>query len=78
LSEGEYEVWADDSVAPPHLLTVVPDLGGRFFRILDPQKGNEEVFSVDSYLEIVDYLSEEDYVRVKGRMVVERLDDEDP
>ena len=44
------------------------DEGEEPLKIIDPQKNNEEIFSAKNYLEIVDYLFEEGYTRVVGRM----------
>lgn len=76
LGEREYEVWANHEPEFPHLVLVVVAPEGQF-RIIDSRDRENEVFSADNYLEIVDYLSEEDYVRVKGRMKLADLDDDD-
>ena len=68
MGEGEFEVWADDRLAPPYLFLVVWREGADPFKILDPQKNNEEVLIADNYLQILDYLKEEEYFRINGRM----------
>jgi hypothetical protein len=75
--ENEYEVWVNDCIKPPRLLLVVFTDGDRPFKVLDPTQGNADIFSAGDFLEILDYLCEEDYVRVGGRMKVEDDTDDD-
>ena len=75
--ETEYEVWANGCHNPPRVLLVVSGGPEGPFRILDPGKDNAQVFSAKEFLEVVDYLCEEDYERVRGRMAFEECDDDD-
>lgn len=73
----EYEVWANGCFNPPRLLLLVSGGGEGPFRVLDPRSNNAEVFSAQEFLEVVDYLCEEDYERVSGRMAFEECDEDD-
>ena len=73
--ETEYEVWANGCHNPPRVLLVM-SAGGQF-SVLDPGDNNAQVFSAKEFLEVVDYLCEEDYERVSGRMAFEECDDDD-
>ena len=75
--ENEYEVWANGCHNPPRLLLLVSAGPQGPFTVLDPARGNATVFAGKEFLEVVDYLSEEDYERVAGRMAFEECDDED-
>lgn len=64
-----YEVWADESLATPYILLVVPDertAGGVV--ILDPKEGSKVVHAAPSYEGAKDWLLEDEYTRVEGRM----------
>lgn len=76
-NETEYEVWANGCHNPPRMLLVASGGAEGPFRVLDPANGNAQVFSATEFMEIVDYLSEEDYERVEGRMAFEECDDDD-
>ena len=76
-AETEYDVWANGCHNPPRVLLVVSGGAEGPFRVLDPAKDNSQVFSATEFMEIVDYLSEEDYERVRGRMAFEECDDDD-
>lgn len=76
-AENEYDVWANGCCNPPRVLLVVSAGNVGPFRVLDLGNDNAEVFAASEFLEIVDYLSEEDYVRVGGRMAFEECDDDD-
>ena len=74
--ENEYEVWANGCFNPPRVLLVVSAGDEGPFTVLDPARADEVVFTAEDFVEIADYLCEEDYERVKGRMTFE-CDDED-
>ena len=76
-AENEYEVWANGCHNPPRVLLVLSGGSEEPFRVLDPANNNAQVFSAKEFLEVVDYLSEEDYERVRGRMTFEECDDDD-
>ena len=77
LTKPGYEVWASEEFTKtrlyrlPHLLIVLYVDGEEPLKIIDPQNNNEEIFSAADYLEIFDYLSEEEYTRVNGRMEID-------
>ena len=77
MGEAEYEVWANGCHNPPRVLLVLSGGGEEPFRVLDPANNNAQVFSAKEFLEVVDYLCEEDYERVSGRMAFEECDDDD-
>lgn len=83
LNKPEYEVWARQKTAEfsrrllPYLLIVLPEEGEKPLKIIDPRKNNDEIFSADNYLDIVDYLREEGYAPVKGRMQLYLDNDDD-
>jgi len=61
-----YEVWADDSCDPPYILLLcASDVG---FRVLDPREGNRVVFENGSLEEVREFLMEDEYTMVDGRM----------
>lgn len=75
--ENEYDVWANGCFNPPRVLLVVSVGDAGPFRVLDPGRDNAEVFAAEEFLEVVDYLSEEDYERVGGRMTFEECEDDE-
>lgn len=75
--ENEYEVWANGCFNPPRVLVVMPRGDDRLYRIIDPSNDNAPVFTSKDFLQIVAYLSEEDYERVRGRMKFDECDDDD-
>src|SRR4030095_3878552 len=83
LNEPGYEVWSREAISEctdrklPYLLIVLYEKGENPLKILDPQKKHEEILAADNYLEIVDYLREEDYSRLERCLRVDDEDDED-
>ncbi len=82
LNSPGYEVWSRAETSEctqrklPHLLIVLYEEGEKPYKILDPQKGNDEVLAADNYLEIVDYLREEEYLRLERCLRLEEDDDD--
>lgn len=69
MSQHWYEVWADESLATPYILLVVSDeriAGGVI--VLDPREGLKVVHTAPSYEIAKDWLLEDEYTRVEGRM----------
>jgi hypothetical protein len=69
MSEQWYEVWADESLTTPYILLVLPGeqtAGGVI--ILDPKEGSKVVYAAPSYDGARDWLLEDEYTRVEGRM----------
>jgi hypothetical protein len=75
--ENEYEVWANGCFNPPRVLVVVSAGDDGPFTVIDPSNGNAPVLTMKDFLEVLDYLHEEDYERVRGRMKFECDDDDD-
>ena len=75
--KNEYEVWATQEDLPPSLLVVIVGDGEKPLKIINPATANCEVFSSNHYLDIVVYLRQGDYTRVKGRMKIKSDDDDD-
>jgi len=61
-----YEVWADDSSDPPYILLLCASEAG--FRVLDPRDGNRVVFENASLEKAREFLMEDEYTMVDGRM----------
>jgi hypothetical protein len=68
-----YEVWADETMSStPYLLLVMPDEqtpGAVVIR--DPKEGLTVVHTAPSYESAKDWLIEDEYTRVEGRMILE-------
>ena len=64
-----YEVWADDSSDPPYILLLCAT--GSAFRVLDPREGNRVVFEDSSLEKARNFLMEDEYTMVDGRMRAE-------
>jgi len=83
LNQPGYEVWARHEISEsggrqlPYLLIVLYEEGEKPLKIIDPQKNSDEILLTDSYLEVVDYLSEEGYQPIKGRLRIETDEDDD-
>ena len=66
ISQRWFEVWADDTYFPyPYLLLVVFGTDG--FKIIDPKENDKIVLTSENYEEVQNYLSEDEYIIVKGR-----------
>lgn len=61
-----YEVWADDSSDPPYILLLHATPSG--FRVVDPHESNRVVFESSSLEEAREFLMEDEYTMVNGRM----------
>jgi hypothetical protein len=70
LGEREYELWADESYPPNVLLTVRVEGQAPTFKIVDPKEQNKEVFSSNDYVEVYNWLREDEFSRVEGRTKV--------
>ncbi len=62
MNTNWYEVWADETLAPPYLLMLEP--GPPSFRIIDPQEQGKVCFECESYDKATDWLTEDEYVLV--------------
>ncbi len=61
-----YEVWTDDPSEPPYVLLLCATAAA--FRILDPREGNRIVFEDASLDNVRNFLMEDEYTMVDGRM----------
>lgn len=77
LKENEYEVWADHETFPPSFLVAMGVAGPKRFKIINPAAANAEVLSSDHYLDVVAFLGEQEFQRVKGRMIFPADDEDD-
>ncbi len=84
LDQPGYEVWASRRTTkvnghqlPKLLLVTCEHEAELILTIIDPHT-TEELFSTDDYLEIVDYLLEEEYVPVEGQMLASEGDSDEP
>jgi hypothetical protein len=75
--ENEYDVWANGCFNPPRVLLVVSSGDEGPYSILDPGNDNARVFVAEEFLEVVDYLCEEDYERVSGRMAFDECEEDE-
>jgi hypothetical protein len=69
MSDAWYEVWADEGAEPPYLLLVLP-CGDRVL-VQDPRDSNRVVFAGTSYSEVRNWLLEDEYTIVSGRMTAD-------
>jgi hypothetical protein len=67
MSRAWYEVWADDGLAPPYVLLVVPRDNGTV-AVFDP-KENKVVYEAPGYEDVKLWLLEDEYRLVEGRMI---------
>jgi len=65
-----YEVWADEGINPPYVLVLLADHGNSRFEIYDPTD-KRIVFTASTYDGAKEWLLEDEYTRVDGRMVVD-------
>jgi hypothetical protein len=63
-----YEVWADDGLGIPYLLLVQFDANTNLYSVVDPSAGNKIVFESNEYETVRDWLLEDEYQSVNGRM----------
>ena len=69
-----YEVWADDTLEVPYLLLVRRRPGEPEIAVVDPAERFRTVFSSPDYETVRNWLLEDEYTRVKGRMMLENGD----
>src|SRR5689334_14159876 len=81
LNRLGYEVWASEALVkvkghwlPRLLIVVYEESEPPLLTVIDPLT-NEEMFSADDYLEIIDYLCESEYTRVEGQMEINSNDE---
>jgi hypothetical protein len=65
-----YEVWADEGQTPPYLLLLLHVDHGLQFQVYDATE-KRVAFQASSYDSAKDWLLEDEFTRVCGRMAVE-------
>ncbi|MGK7884676.1 MAG: hypothetical protein AB4057_08640 [Crocosphaera sp.] len=66
------EIWIDSTAIPPYLLLLLGDDQGNF-AIYDPKENYQLVFACSSYEEAKIWLLEDEYERVEGRILIEKV-----
>ncbi|MEM8545288.1 MAG: hypothetical protein AAGF66_15015 [Cyanobacteria bacterium P01_H01_bin.119] len=61
------EVWIDPMLSPPYILLLLSDLSGNC-RIHDPAENYKVVFASPSYDEAQNWLLEDEYEPIEGRL----------
>lgn len=61
------EVWIDPMQSPPYLLLLLADASGHC-RVYDPAECYKSVFSSDNYDDAQNWLLEDEYEPVEGRL----------
>lgn len=65
-----FEVWVDDTATPPYILLLFSDDKEENLQIFDPAK-SLFLHSAKSYKEAMYWLTEDEYTKVDGRMLLE-------
>lgn len=65
-----YEVWVDDTMSTPspYILVVVGEPEKQVFTVFDPKEDYQVVFKASDYEIVKNWLLEDEYTRVLGRM----------
>jgi hypothetical protein len=66
------EVWVDPMLSPPYILLLLCDLSG-ICRVYDPAQGYKVVFTSASYDEAQNWLLEDEYEPMEGRLAASEL-----
>ncbi|HUE74433.1 MAG TPA: hypothetical protein VMP01_26355 [Pirellulaceae bacterium] len=74
IKDDWYEVWADDMLDRPYLLMVRRRPGEPEIAVIDPAERYRTVFSSPDYETVRNWLLEDEYTRVTGRMMPESDD----
>ena len=64
-----YEVWVDEGLAPPYVLLLLAQSNEKF-EIYDPTE-KQIAFVASTYEAAKEWLLEDEYTRVDGRMMIE-------
>ncbi len=67
-----FEVWIDPLLSPPYLLLLVGETSG-ICRVHDPADGYKVVFSSTTYDEAQNWLLEDEYEPIEGRLTESEL-----
>lgn len=66
-----YEIWCDEGLNPPYTLIVANYTdNSELISIIDPCENNKVIFSSSEYAEVKDFLLEDEYTMIKGRMSI--------
>ena len=64
-----YEVWSNETLDPPYVLLVVAkETEEGVVNIFDPREGMRVVYAAPNYQSAKDWLWEDEYTKVDGRM----------
>ncbi|MGB2924116.1 MAG: hypothetical protein WBB82_02335 [Limnothrix sp.] len=66
------EVWIDPMLFPPNVLLVLRHSSGSYC-VYDPAKENQLIFSSKTYEEVRDWLAEDEYEPIEGRLLASEL-----
>ncbi|MFM7905636.1 MAG: hypothetical protein ACKPA9_10900 [Microcystis sp.] len=61
------EVWIDPLLSPPYILLLLAESSGNY-RVYDPSEGYQVVFTGTSYEEAENWLLEDEFEPVEGRL----------
>ncbi|MCZ8037837.1 MAG: hypothetical protein O9276_06790 [Microcystis sp. LE17-20A] len=61
------EVWIDTLISPPYILLLLAESSGNY-RVYDPSEGYQVVFTGASYEEAENWLLEDEFEPVEGRL----------
>lgn len=61
------EVWIDPLLSPPYILLLLAESSGNY-RVYDPSEGYQVVFTGASYEETENWLLEDEFEPVEGRL----------
>lgn len=61
------EVWIDPLLSPPYILLLLAESSGNY-RVYDPSEGYQVVFTGASYEEAENWLLEDEFEPVEGRL----------
>jgi hypothetical protein len=61
------EVWVDPMLSPPYILLLLGDPSGRY-HVYDPAQSYKIIFSSKTYDEAQNWLLEDEYEPVEGRL----------
>lgn len=64
-----YEVWADEGISPPYILLIC-GRGADALDVYDP-KEKRTVYQASTYEDAKNWLLEDEYTQVQGRMRIE-------
>ena len=65
-------VWIEDLSEPPYLLLVQHSMKYPDIVVMDPGNGNKVIFRSADYKEIQEWLWEDEFTMVKGRIEVDK------